>query len=84
MEPLHNERERQEDRLQGSCGRDEGGQRLLEGGESRCKGAEVRHERVEASPRLGLLSPSASNILGISRYFSATSKAVFRLPMGSS
>lgn len=29
-------------------------------------------------------SPSASNILGMSRYFSATSKAVFRLVMGSS
>lgn len=64
--------------------RDGGGQSLLEGGESRRKGVEVRHEIVEASPRLGLLSPSASNILGISRYFSATSKAVFRLPMGSS
>lgn len=29
-------------------------------------------------------SPSASNILGMSRYFSATSKAVFRLVIGSS
>lgn len=29
-------------------------------------------------------SPSASSILGMSRYFSATSKAVFRLVMGSS
>lgn len=28
--------------------------------------------------------PSASSILGMSRYFSATSKAVLRLPMGSS
>lgn len=28
--------------------------------------------------------PSASSILGMSRNFSATSKAVFRLPMGSS
>lgn len=30
------------------------------------------------------LSPSASSILGMSKYFSDTSKAVFRLPMGSS
>lgn len=30
------------------------------------------------------LRPSASSILGMSRYFSATSKAVLRLPMGSS
>lgn len=64
--------------------RDGDGQSLLEGGESRCKGVEIRHEIVESSLRLGLLLPSASNILGISRYFSATSKAVFRLPMGSS
>jgi hypothetical protein len=28
--------------------------------------------------------PSASNILGMSRYFSATSKALFRLVTGSS
>ncbi len=28
--------------------------------------------------------PSASSILGMSRYFSATSKAVLRLPIGSS
>lgn len=28
--------------------------------------------------------PSASSILGMSRNFSATSKAVFRLPIGSS
>lgn len=29
-------------------------------------------------------SPSASNIFGMSRYFSATSKALFRLVTGSS
>lgn len=34
--------------------------------------------------REGVVSPSASSILGMSRNFSATSKAVFRLPMGSS
>lgn len=39
---------------------------------------------AESSPGRGLLSPSASSILGMSRYFSATSKAVFKLPMGSS
>lgn len=32
----------------------------------------------------GVVSPSASSIFGMSRNFSATSKAVFRLPMGSS
>lgn len=32
----------------------------------------------------GAVSPSASSIFGMSRNFSATSKAVFRLPMGSS
>uniref|UniRef100_A0A0E9QNQ4 Uncharacterized protein n=1 Tax=Anguilla anguilla TaxID=7936 RepID=A0A0E9QNQ4_ANGAN len=40
-------------------------------------------QRKEAEKEIVVL-PSASSILGMSRNFSATSKAVLRLPMGSS
>lgn len=58
------------------------------GGRSRDKGGRRWDSAAWYGSRVltgrGLLSPSASSILGMSRYFSATSKAVFKLPMGSS